>query len=86
MLQQFCLNSFSTVFGSRYLRLAALVTWITCQFICTAKSDQFEFDHENVLGTSLELRVDCDSNETARQCEQLALAEIDRLSWSTPVS
>ncbi len=80
MLQQFCLNSFSTVFGSRYLRLAALVTWIACQFICTAKSDQFEFDHENVLGTSLELRVDCDSNETARQCEQLALAEIDRLS------
>lgn len=80
MLQQFCLDSFSNVIHSRHLRLAALVTWITCQFMCTAKSDQFEFDHENVLGTSLELRVDCDSLETARQCEQLALAEIDRLS------
>lgn len=80
MLQQSCLDSFSSVFHSRHLRLAALVTWMTCQFMCTAKSDQFEFDHENVLGTSFELRVDCDSIETARQCEQLALAEIGRLS------
>lgn len=80
MLPHSCLNSFATLFRPRHLRLAALATWITCQFICTAKSDQFDFDHENVLGTSLELRVDCDSLETARQCEQLALAEIDRLS------
>jgi hypothetical protein len=38
------------------------------------------FHHENVLGTTLELRVQADSDETAARAEQRALAEIDRLA------
>src|SRR3954451_15660253 len=40
----------------------------------------YEFRHENVLGTSLELRVRADTEEAARSVEARALAEIDRLA------
>ncbi len=45
-----------------------------------ACSDEFRFHHENVLGTSLEMRVATDSLHIANAVEQCALAEIDRLS------
>lgn len=40
----------------------------------------FSFFHENVLGTSLELRVSANSEAAASEAEDLVLKEIDRLS------
>ena len=40
----------------------------------------YEFRHENVLGTSLELCVRADTEEAARSAEARALGEIDRLA------
>lgn len=41
---------------------------------------EFVFQHENVLGTSLELRVRAPSEAEARRLESAALAEFDRLN------
>jgi thiamine biosynthesis lipoprotein ApbE len=43
-------------------------------------AEQFSFYHENVMGTSLELRVQADDIARARRAEGRVLAEIDRLS------
>ena len=43
-------------------------------------SDEFAFFHENVMGTSLELRVRADSAGSARAAEARVLGEIDRLA------
>jgi FAD:protein FMN transferase len=43
-------------------------------------ADTFVFHHENVMGTSMELRVAAGSEEQARRAEDGALREIDRLS------
>ncbi len=43
-------------------------------------ADEFQFHHENVLGTSCELTLHCDSQEDAIAAEKVALAEIDRLT------
>jgi thiamine biosynthesis lipoprotein len=43
-------------------------------------ADPFVFHHEDVMGTSLELRLVADSEEIARRAEDRALREIDRLS------
>src|SRR4051794_40593708 len=40
----------------------------------------YEFRHENALGTSLELTVRADTEEAARSAEARALGEIDRLA------
>ncbi|WAC19935.1 DUF2271 domain-containing protein [Luteolibacter sp. SL250] len=48
--------------------------------VVAAHAETFSFHHENVLGTSLELRVSADSEATARQAEASVLAEIDRLT------
>jgi FAD:protein FMN transferase len=45
-----------------------------------AIADDYEFYHENVIGTSLELRVRADDEDSARQAEDRVLREIDRLS------
>ena len=45
-----------------------------------ADGSDFDFYHENVMGTSLELRVRADGPETARWAEDRVLREIDRLS------
>ncbi len=42
--------------------------------------EDYEFHHENVMGTALELRVSTDTFESARGAEARVLAEIDRLS------
>ena len=42
--------------------------------------DDYAFFHENVLGTSLELRVIADNREAARRAESRVLGEIDRLA------
>ena len=46
----------------------------------SAASEEFAFFHENVMGTSLELRVKADSSEAASSAERRVLREIDRLS------
>ncbi|MEM7559228.1 MAG: DUF2271 domain-containing protein [Planctomycetota bacterium] len=43
-------------------------------------ADEFQFHHENVLGTSCEITLHCDSQEDAIAAEKVALAEIDRLT------
>jgi FAD:protein FMN transferase len=43
-------------------------------------ANEFEFHHENVMGTSLELRLAADSEQAARAAEDRVLHEIDRLS------
>lgn len=45
-----------------------------------AAAADFAFFHENVLGTSLELRVNTQSETVASKAEKLVLKEIDRLS------
>jgi FAD:protein FMN transferase len=45
-----------------------------------ARAEEFTFFHENVMGTSLELRVRADSGAAARRAEGAVLTEIDRLS------
>jgi len=43
-------------------------------------AEQVTFRHENVLGTSLELRIDAPDESLARRAETTALGEIDRLA------
>ncbi|WP_422923451.1 DUF2271 domain-containing protein [Singulisphaera sp. PoT] len=43
-------------------------------------AEPFVFHHENVMGTSLELRLKADDEAAARQAETRVLEEIDRLS------
>ena len=40
----------------------------------------YDYHHENVLGTSLELKVSAESESAANSAEKSALAEIDRLN------
>jgi thiamine biosynthesis lipoprotein ApbE len=57
------------------------LTAVLLAVVCTATpADDFQFSHENVLGTSLELTLSCADQETALQAEQCLLQEIDRLS------
>ena len=48
--------------------------------ICSPSADQFNFHHEGVLGTSLDLSIESDSIITAGNAEAYALKEIERLS------
>jgi thiamine biosynthesis lipoprotein len=45
-----------------------------------ARAENFTFNHENVLGTSLELRVNADTQAAADAAEAAGLKEIDRLN------
>ncbi len=44
------------------------------------RADEFTFEHEHVLGTSMELRVAADSRAAAEGAEARVLAEIERLA------
>ncbi len=63
-----------------------LFCWTLFAGLCTASAqpafavDDFAFFHENVLGTSLELRVIADHRESAQRAEAHVLGEIDRLA------
>lgn len=67
---------------SRLLRVAA--TWcltITAAWAASVgEPERFVFHHENVLGTSLELRLHTRGATAAAHAESTALAEIDRLA------
>ncbi len=45
-----------------------------------SKADTFQFNHENVLGTSLEIKLHCDSRAEAVVAESAILGELDRLN------
>ena len=62
----------------RCLFVLLIVLLGTCR--STPAADEFAFFHENVMGTSLELRVQADSEEIARGAEEGVLREIERLS------
>ncbi len=63
-------------------RLAGLVLPMLGTLAAAAgpSARDFEFRHENVLGTSLELRVRAATEDAAQAAETRALAEIDRLA------
>lgn len=55
--------------------------WLVLTLLAApAPPDEFAFFHENVMGTSLELRVRAGSADAARRAEARVLAEIDRLA------
>jgi FAD:protein FMN transferase len=58
--------------------LVGAVVWGPCPR--SALGDDYEFYHENVIGTSLELRVRANDDQAARWAEDRVLREIDRLS------
>ena len=64
---------------SRLLLLTVIVP-ASLLFAGQASAEEYLFQHEHVLGTSLELRVHASSAELAEQAENAALKEIDRLA------
>jgi FAD:protein FMN transferase len=62
-----------------------MICWTICAWLFSASArpafgmDDFAFFHENVMGTSLELRVLADDRESAQWAEDQVLGEIDRL-------
>ncbi|QDU13176.1 Thiamine biosynthesis lipoprotein ApbE precursor [Gimesia maris] len=59
--------------------LLAVIVQASLVFSGQANAGEYRFQHEHVLGTSLELRVNADTAERAEQAETAALKEIDRL-------
>ena len=54
---------------------------VACCDVSAAEAfDQYAFHHLNVLGTSLELRIDSRTQTAASRAEAIALSEIERLS------
>jgi FAD:protein FMN transferase len=60
----------------RYLAIPLFVLLLTAHI----HAEEFIFHHENVLGTSAELRIHADSRSIAEAAEEQVLAHIDRLS------
>jgi thiamine biosynthesis lipoprotein len=60
-------------------RIAGVLLCAVTTGVAGAAGD-YEFRHENVLGTSLELRVHADTEDAARSTEVRVLSEIDRLA------
>ena len=61
------------------LRIALLSLFAFAAEQCLA-GERVSFHHENVLGTSLEIKVNASSQTVAKQAEVQVLAEIDRLA------
>lgn len=64
-------------------RIAVYVLGVSLCGVCSVPAvaaDDFAFYYENVMGTSLELRVRADDAEAARRAENRVLREIGRLS------
>jgi thiamine biosynthesis lipoprotein len=63
-----------------------MICWTLCAWFCCTSArpalgvDDFACFHENVMGTSLELRVLADDRESARWAEDRVLGESDRLA------
>ncbi|MCU1321073.1 MAG: ApbE family lipoprotein [Acidobacteriaceae bacterium] len=70
-------SSASRSFASIGLLIASLSA-APCVFAATPQQHQYVFHHENVLGTSLELKIRATSPDAASRAESGVLAEIDR--------
>lgn len=59
-----------------------LLTCVALLLACTGTTlaETFEFHHEQVLGTSLEIRIEAQARASAEEAEAALLAEFDRLS------
>ena len=57
--------------------VALLVAWACRPGIA---AEDYSFSHDNVMGTSLDLRVRADNAKAARWAEVRVLSEIDRLT------
>jgi len=68
-------------------QLCTLGSWANAQ---DGNTKLYSFHHENVLGTSLELLIECENESLAKQAETVSLARIDELnevfSTYTPAS
>lgn len=68
----------------KFMKRSSLILIVFLLFTGTAfRTDApvlYQFDHENVIGTSLQLKVIASSELVADKAEQLALLEIDRLT------
>src|SRR5690242_14575274 len=62
------------------MKLFAILLFLSGMPGFTDRSRPFVFHHENVLGTSLELKISADSQASADRAESAALGEIDRLA------
>jgi thiamine biosynthesis lipoprotein len=49
-------------------------------FIPKRTSKLYVSNYENVLGTSMEIKIAADKEQTAAKAEEVALAEVDRLN------
>jgi thiamine biosynthesis lipoprotein len=74
------------MFGSEMPRPSRPIVRVLFAWLCglgagpAIGAEDFTFYHENVMGTSMELRVVADDAEAARLAEERVLREIDRLS------
>jgi FAD:protein FMN transferase len=62
------------------LLFLALASGVSVLPTSSPRSVPFEFHHENVMGTSLTIKIQADSTADADRFEAAALSEIDRLS------
>jgi thiamine biosynthesis lipoprotein ApbE len=62
------------------MKLLAILLFLSGMPGLPDRSRPFVFHHENVLGTSLELKIMADSSANAERAESAALGEIDRLA------
>lgn len=60
--------------------LTATVAAVAARAASVGEPERFVFHHENVLGTSMELRLRARDANSAARAESIALAEIDRLA------
>ena len=79
MFRRFCLFQMKTL-SFAVCGLLSCVAWPAIAADATIHGHLHVFQHENVLGTSLELKVLAASPDQADQAEAAALAEIDRLA------
>lgn len=70
------------LFFKRSVKLIFLLLVVCCTFafLPGRKNNLYVSDYENVLGTSLQIKVAADNEQNATKAEQAALNEIDRLN------
>src|SRR6476646_10596425 len=66
-------------------RISVVVSLLTLlagavSFVVSGRNKLYIFNYENVLGTSMEIKISADGEEKAIEAEELALTEVDRLN------
>jgi len=54
--------------------------FVQTALVVSLSAEKYAFNHEGILGTSMELVVDCENQAMANRAEALCLKEIDRLN------